>query len=173
MGDISPMPIRPLPLTLATCSLLLCALPARAQDRPVATPQPQWELRADWTTAQRDAAHLGVGLNIRAGWYARVGGLLALGAAEGPLEEWRASQRADLTVRFLLDPYAERPRGFYAGAGVTVRRDGDAPLDARLLVLLGVEGRPDGKWVPSLELGLGGGLRLGVVLRPRRSGPAR
>jgi hypothetical protein len=139
----------------------------------VATPQPQWELRADWTAARTDAAHVGVGMNLRAGWYARVGGVLALGAAEGAGGNWGASQRADLTVRFLLDPFAERARGFYGGAGVTARRDGDAPVDARLLVVLGVEGRPDGKWMPSLELGLGGGLRLGVVLRPRRSGPAR
>ncbi len=151
----------------------LCA--ARVADAQAvrATPLPQWELRTDWTTARENAAHLGIGLNVRAGWYARVGGGIALGAAESVGDAWVASQRADLTVRFLLDPFGERPRGIYGGAGITARRDGDAPVDARLLIVLGVEGRPDGRWVPSVELGLGGGLRLGVVVRPRRSEPAR
>lgn len=181
LGDISPMRRH---LLLTTLRAVLCAAAAPmlvraagAQETVGATPSPQWELRADWIAARSDAAHLGVGMNLRTGWYARVGGLLALGVAEAPAtgsaSSWTASQRADLTVRFLLDPFAERPRGFYGGAGITARHDGNSPVDARLLVVLGIEGRPDRPWRPSLELGLGGGLRLGVVLRPRRSEPAR
>jgi hypothetical protein len=127
------------------------------------------ELRADWSAARRNAAHLGVGVNVRAGWYARLIAGLAAGAVDTGGDGWEASQRADLTARFLLDPFAERRRGVYGGAGITARRDGDAPVEVRLLVVLGVAGRPEGAWVPSVELGRGGGLRLGVVLRPRRS----
>ena len=162
-----------LPAAFAVLTAALAATPTRAQDRPVASPLPQWELRADATAATSPAAHLGVGLNVRAGWYARLGAALALGAAEGAGGEWQASQRADLTVRFLLDPFAERRTGFYGGAGVTARLDGDAPVDARLLLLLGAEGRPRRGVRPSLEIGLGGGVRVGVVLRRRRPESAR
>ena len=156
-----------------TVAAAFAAAPLRAQDRPVASPLPQWELRADLIAATSPAAHLGVGLNVRAGWYARLGATLALGAAEGAGGEWRASQRADITARFLLDPFAERPIGLYGGVGVTARLDGDGPVDARLLLLLGAEGQPRRGVLPSLEIGLGGGVRLGVVLRRRRAESAR
>lgn len=165
-------------LAVALAVALLGAAPAltaglAAQETTRANALPQWEARVDHTTARVQAAHVGVGVNIRAGWYARVGGGLALGAAEGPNAAWRASQRADLSVRFLLDPFEEHPRGFYGGAGITARRDGGAPIDARLLLLFGAEGRPVRGVMPAVELALGGGFRVGVVLRRRRSSPAR
>ncbi len=141
-----------------------------AQDAGLA---PRWELRADATTARVPAAHAGVGLGLRAGPYARVGVALAAGAARGPDDAWRASRRADFTARFLLDPYAERRVGVYGGAGVSARRDGDGPVAGAMVLVLGVEGRAAGALVPSVELSLGGGLRVGVVLRAGRDGLAR
>lgn len=158
---------------LAATLLPLAVPPLAAQDELRATPLPQWELRADWIEARAAAAHLGLGVNVRTGWYARVGAALAAGAAEGPGGEWQSSRRVDLAVRFLLDPFAERRVGVYGGAGVSARWDGTAPGDARLLVVLGVEGRPVGGVLPSVEVGLGGGFRVGTVLRRRRPGPAR
>ena len=158
----------------AIAAAVLLAAPAgplRAQNgRPTATALPQWELRADGTAATSNAAHVGVGINVRTGWYLRSGIALASGASVGPDDEWRASHRVDLTTRFLVDPFGERRRSFYAGGGVTVRADRDADPDARLLLIVGLEGNPERARVRSIELGLGGGVRLGVVLRGKRSG---
>lgn len=168
--------ISPASAIVAACSLaaaLLAPVCLASQDRPVATPLPQWELRADWIEATRAATHAGVGVNVRAGWYARVGTALALGAARRADGEWIASQRLDVTARFLLDPFDEQRVGIYGGAGITARHDADSPVDARLLMLLGIEGRARRGILPAVELGLGGGIRLGVVLRRRRAGSAR
>jgi hypothetical protein len=157
---------------LAAAALLLPTAPgaARAQDGPPsATALPQWEWRIDATAASASAVHSGVGLNVRNGWYLRSGVAFSVGAVEGADGAWRGSHRLDLTARFLLDPFAERRRGVYAGGGVTVRSDAGRDAAARLLVVFGVEGNPERRRLRSIELGLGGGVRLGVVLRTRRS----
>jgi hypothetical protein len=51
---------------------------------------------------------------------------------------------------------------------VGVRHEGDASARGYLLAVVGVEGRRRGAWAPSVELGFGGGVRLGVVLRRAR-----
>jgi hypothetical protein len=160
-------PFRPL---LVFAAFVAAPRVASAQDAPGFRPAPQWEIRLDATAAKASAAHAGLGMNVRAGPYARVGFGLAGGAALGPGDAWRASQRADVTARFLLDPFGERRLGWYGGAGVSARRDGDEPVVGRLVVLIGVEGRPTRALVPSVEVALGGGARLGVVLRRRRAG---
>jgi hypothetical protein len=83
------------------------------------------------------------------------------------------SQRLEVTGRFLLDPFAERRRGLYAGGGVVVRHDGDANPDARLVLLVGVEGEPRVRRIRSLEIALGGGVRVGLVIRRARPGAER
>lgn len=161
-----------------TLGLLTCAalafVPARASaQRPVGL-LPQWEARADVVVAPQLATHAGLGVNVRAGHYARLGVAYLAGAARGPLAGdagLRVSQRADATVRFLLDPFAEQPRGLYGGAGFTMRQDGDEGWQANILLLVGVEGAARGRVVPAVELGLGDGVRIGVVLRGRRGGP--
>ena len=93
------------------------------------------------------------------------------------------SARADLMARFLLDPFREARWGPYAGAGLSVRAeeerhvgDGDVAKErvrsrGFLLLALGVEGPELGNGVmPALELGFGGGTRLGLVLRQARPG---
>jgi hypothetical protein len=171
------------PRRVASCSLRIGAVLAAAalvvtpagqlgaqNGPPTATAAPQWEVRVDGTAATANAAHVGLGLNVRSGWYLRSGISVATGVVEGPDDFWRTSHRVDLTTRFLLDPFGERRRAFYAGGGVTVRADQDADPAARLLVIVGFEGNPERQRVPSIELGLGGGVRLGVVIRAKRSG---
>jgi len=156
-------------LAAATLVSTPVALLGAQGGRPTATALPQWEVRVDGTAATANAAHVGVGLNVRSGWYLRSGITVATGAAVGPDDFWRTSHRLDLTTRFLVDPFGERRRSFYAGGGVTVRADQDADAAARLLVIVGLEGNSERPRVPSVELGLGGGVRLGVVFRARRS----
>jgi len=145
----------------------LAPLAAAAQPRaPVA---PQLEGRLDAILSPVGGAMAGVGVNIRAGWYARVGLALSAGAVNtsGGL---RSLQRVDGTARFLFDPFAEGGRAFYAGAGLGAQRSaGSGDVRGFLVGIVGVEGRAAGRFVPSLELTFGGGARLGVVLRSRRA----
>lgn len=133
--------------------------------------RPQLELRAEGITAESPGAVGAVGVNVRAGWYVRLGAAVGGGARwvhDGPTA---GQVRADVTLRFLLDPFAERRRGLYGGVGVSAAQLG-AGLGAQppvLLLLAGIEGRPrDGRaW--ALEVGLGGGLRLAMVWRAART----
>ncbi len=143
--------------------------PSVARAQRATTGVLQWEARADATVSPRPAAHAGVGVNVRAGAYARVGVAYLAGAADVRDLGTRFSHRADVSVRFLLDPYAERRRGVYGGAGITARQDDGGDWDGRLLFVIGVEGDPTRRVIPSVELALGGGVRLGIVLRGLRS----
>lgn len=141
-----------------------------SQERP-ASPL-QWEGRIDALLTPLPGAHAGGGLNVRAGQYARIGVTAAFGAVRDR-GETLASGRADATVRFLLDPFAEARRGWYGGAGLTVRGDGDRAWHGDLVLVVGVEGTRASRSVRAVELALGGGVRLGVVLRTRRAGQYR
>jgi hypothetical protein len=151
---------------------LLAARPAAAQVARSVPLLPQWEARVEGTAAREPAAHAGVGLNVRAGYYARLGIAVAVGAARGADDVWRGSQRVDAAARFLLDPFTEERFGLYGGAGVSVRHD-DGYRSPALLLLAGLEGRPRGGVSPAIEVAVGGGVRLGVVLRRTRPGRAR
>jgi len=79
--------------------------------------------------------------------------------------------RTDFVSRFSLDPFRQSRWAPYAGAGVSgrYRSDLDGGSRAYLMILLGVEGplslgSTEG-WVPAVEVGLGGGARIGVVMR--------
>jgi hypothetical protein len=140
--------------------------------RPLAAQQavsalPQWEARLTGAAWPDVGALAGLGVNVRAGWYARVGVALTAGAVLVG-DRWDARQRVDATARFMFDPFGERDRGLYAGAGLGAERGGDGSARGLLLGVVGVEGKPAGRVVPALELTLGGGVRVGVVLRGRR-----
>ena len=152
----------------AACVALAAFRTAAAQQE--ATPAPQVEFRAEGVLSPRAGALLGVGLNVRAGWYARVGLAAMAGASDGRAGT-AGVQRLEGTARFLFDPFGERRRGLYAGAGLGVERvNGAGTAQARglLLGVVGVEGGTVGRVVPALELTVGGGVRLGVLLRTRR-----
>jgi hypothetical protein len=53
---------------------------------------------------------------------------------------------------------------------VSVRHDGGDRTRVYLVTLFGVEGGRHGGAYPALELGLGGGVRLGLVLRASPAG---
>ena len=145
------------------CMTMLAAAStdARAQARradPVLRP----EFRLDYL-ASPDAVHAGAGAAVRMGTYLR----LALVAGGGPhLDDLpdRIGWRADLVARFHLDPFRERTWGPYAAAGLGVRGAG-AEVQEALLVSLGLEGPFIAGWAPAVEIGLGGGARLGIIAR--------
>lgn len=158
------------PLLTALVLLILPAAALGAQQRNAL--MPQWELRADALLMPQPGAQAGAGVNVRAGHYIRLGVAYVAGAVRGPAgdRDARFSQRADATARFLLDPFAEKRRSLYGGAGLTARQEGDGAWKAGLLIVVGMEGAARGRPIPSFEIGLGGGVRAGVVLRGRRRG---
>lgn len=162
--------MRPPAALLVALPLFLFGQTARvagAQQRVSADPQAEFRLAA--LVTPDPAPHAGVGANIRAGWYTRLG-IFAEAGATRVAGEWRGSQRIAGTARFHLDPFGERRVGLYGGAGLSLHRVGDAAPRGALLLLLGAEGRMRrGRLVPAIELGLGGGAQLGLVLRPGRA----
>lgn len=150
-------------------ALVALALPAAPAGAQVGIPQErtQLELRADAFTGDPSAAHLGAGLAVRLGYYARLvvaGGAGASGGWDAG-DATRASGRLELLGRFVADPFRERARSPYAAAGIVQRLEQGARPRTRLTAVVGVEGRPRRGWLPALEAGFGGGVRVGLVLR--------
>ena len=152
-----------------SCGAAMAASPARAsaQSEPF-KPAVQFEARLDVLGGPPAGAQAGVGANVAAGYYTRIGADLAAGASshDGGVA---ACGRVDLAARYLLDPFHEFRWGPYAGGGITARWDGRANWRAGLLLLVGMEGPAHAGWRTAVELGLGGGARLGLVLRRARS----
>lgn len=153
--------------TLICASWFTAAEPLRAQQAFVFVPRVQPEWRADLVVARRTALLAMAGANVPLGYYLRAGAALGAGTV------WRSTgaalaTRADITARFLLDPFGEAGWGPYVGGGLTATRERWERPHLGLLLVLGVEGRRRARWTPSVELGLGEGARLGVVLRRSR-----
>ena len=148
---------------LATIALLaLASAPARAQQHVPVVP----ELRIDVIGANPTSVQGAVGVEIPSGTYVRVGVLAGAGATIDGDAAARAAGRLDLLARFLFDPFRQSRWGFSAGAGVSLRADPGDRVRPRLLAALDLEGRRSrGGLSPSLQIGLGGGVRGGVGVR--------
>ena len=120
------------------------------------------ELRAD---VIRLNDHFGVeaggGVQIPMGYYTRIGITAAAGAIASD-----ASGRLDIVARFLFDPFLQQRWGLSAGAGLSLRARAHDHVRPYLLTVIDLEGPHSSTGLsPSLQLGLGGGLRLGGALR--------
>lgn len=154
---------------VARCGVLLALGPVAACAQAVGFKPPvQLETRVDVLAGPPAGAQVGVGANVAAGYYLRIGADVAAGAA---LRDGGgvASGRVDIVTRYLLDPFRELRWGPYVGGGVTALWDRRANWRGDLLLLAGIEGPAHAGWRTSVELGLGGGARLGVVLRRARA----
>ena len=126
----------------------------------------QSELRLDGIFAHTSAVHAAYGFTVPAGTYVRSGFVAGVGVGRHGAEG-----RTDLIARFSLDPFRQSRWAPYAGAGLSgrYRSELDGGSRAYLLVFVGFEGPlPLGGtagWVPALEVGLGGGGRVGVIMR--------
>jgi hypothetical protein len=168
-------------LALAVLVGLASSLPwsrARAQAPTPRPPALTPELRLDGAIGREGGAFGGAGLFGDAGLYTRLGLVAVAGIAHDPTRLDAADRQGVLTpaariegiARFHLDPLRLSRRGTYLGGGVAallVR--GGAPR-WQLVALLGIEGAPRGALAPALEVGLGGGVRVGVALRRARRG---
>jgi hypothetical protein len=152
------------------CGALLAAIvlfavapaSARAQQRVPVAP----ELRLDVIGARPTSVQGAVGVEIPAGTYMRIGVLGGAGVTIDVDASSRAAGRVDVLARFLLDPFRQTRWGFSAGAGVSVRADPGEKVRPRLLAAIDLEGRRTSAGLsPSVQIGLGGGVRGGVGLR--------
>ena len=151
---------------LAGLALTLTILGADSALAQVPTQPLQSELRVDGIFARSSGVEAGYGLSVPAGIYVRMGLAAGVGAGRHGVES-----RADFISRFSLDPFRQSRWAPYAGAGLSgrFRATADGGSEAFLLVFLGLEaplpvGKPSG-WVPAVEIGLGGGARVGLILR--------
>lgn len=140
----------------------LAPVAASAQSTRLA---PYPELRADVIASPRTQVTGGAGVEIPFGVYVRLG----LDASAGAVWHQGSASlggRADIIARFLLDPFREVPVGLSLGAGLTLPVEQRAGASRPLLAaVVDLEGRRRGAWTPALQLGLGGGVRLGIALR--------
>jgi hypothetical protein len=141
----------------ALAAVLAAAAPCRAQVREVQV----WGL----AVASRPALYAaGVGLAWRDEQRSRI----APAVAFGPLGNGRFGARADLAIHFLLDPAKRAGAAIYGGGGLTAAVAGGRVTPYALLVL-GAENAPGGAGGSFVELGVGGGVRLAIGYRWRKS----
>jgi hypothetical protein len=146
---------------VCTCVLVaLGAVPVRAQ----LAPQRYAEYRVDGISGRGNTLQAGGGVTVPEGIYVRV----AVDGAFGTT--WRdgaahPSGRGDVIARFSLDPLRESPFGLSLGGGVSVPVVEGDRVRPYATVVIDLEGRMRGHWTPAVQLGLGGGTRLGVALR--------
>jgi hypothetical protein len=144
-------------LVLVPCAVLTLAL-------DVATAQRfQAEVRLDAIGPRPYSIQLGAGLIFPFGYYVRSSVDVGWGQRDGPTlgyGEWRG----DLLTRFLLDPFRQQRWGLSLGGGLSVRRH------TYLAAIVDLEGPERLGFLPAIQVGLGGGLRAGVVLRRAYTG---
>lgn len=132
---------------------------------------PPIELRVDAIdvrSTRYGTLQAGVGANVPLGYYAR----LEIDGAFGPTKRDSidySSGRADVVGRFLLDPFAEAPFGFSIGGGVSTLIE-RSRAHAYLVVVMDLEIPRVGPVVPAVQLGLGGGVRVGIIARAYQHG---
>jgi len=118
-------------------------------------------LRLDVLGGKPTALQVGAGIAFPLSNYFSIGGTLGAGISSTGF-----SGRADGFGQFSLDPYHQYEWEPYLGGGVTVRGDGGGPgTRTYLLAFIGANGPRTGAIAPGVELGFGGGVRLGVTMR--------
>jgi hypothetical protein len=143
---------------LAAAALILAPARGRAQ----IAPRP--ELRADLMGNAPFAAQLGGGVDLGAGYYQRV----ELDAAAGALRRdgvLKGTGRVDALMRLLLDPFGQQHWALSLAGGVSARYEAGDRVRPYLTGLLDFEGPPAHGVRMAYQVGFGGGVRFGVVLR--------
>jgi hypothetical protein len=147
------------PVAVLAATLLASSLHAQ-----ISRPTRSLEWRVDALVAQGTGALGGAMLHLPLSTYARVG----LGAESGVVVHGGATRsvtRADVIFRGLFDPLRETPRGVSIGGGVTVTNARDGDWRPYVALVVDFEGARRGGYAPAVQLGLGGGARLGFALR--------
>lgn len=155
-------------VALRICALVGALVGAEATTAFAQSPGSSYpEIRVDGILGRGPTIHAGAGAEIPLGYYVRLGLLGSAGVTrlDGATMH---SERFDVLARYLLDPFRETPDALSLGGGVSfVARQGQRARPY-LVVVADIEGKRRGSWSPALQLGLGGGARLGLALRRSR-----
>jgi hypothetical protein len=146
--------------------LVACLVVSASRASAQIIPAPVYgEYRGDAIVGRGTSAQAGIGGVFLMGTYVRTT-IDAAGGATWRYDEARASGRVDAIARFLLDPFREARLGLSLGGGVSVPYvSGDAHVRPLLTAVIDVEGRMRGPVTPAIQVGLGGGTRIGFALR--------
>ncbi len=155
---------------LAAVALIAVGSPTEAAAQLVDAGGPRPEFRLDLRPF--DTAELGVGIAVPTTLYLRLGALIAGGAVRDG-DTTRATGRIEGFLRIPFDPLFERRWAPYVTAGGALACTAERRCQPLIVLRLGIEGPRGTKgWTPAVEAGVGGGLRVAVVLR-RANGPNR
>jgi hypothetical protein len=157
-------------LSLIVLALFAAELHAQRALVPQRRSVVQPAIRADVIIDRDVAAQLAAGIAVAAAYNVRIALDIGAGAVwrDG---EMRPAGRGDVLLRWLSDPFRQSHWGLSAGGGVGFKVEDQAAPRAVALITLGLEGPARGPFQPGVEVGLGGGVRIGVTLR--RSATAR
>jgi hypothetical protein len=152
----------PISLLMAVVFLAMAGMQVEAQGTSKSKDPPSTviEGRVDAIFSKKPTAQAGVGISMFGGTYVRTGIVAAIGANEEGV-----TGRTDGFVRFHLDPFRQSRWAPYGGAGLSGRYDAGSRPKAYLLVFAGFDGPVRNGLTTSFEAGLGGGARIGVVVR--------
>jgi hypothetical protein len=153
-------------------TVLICAAMPRARAAAQERAHVQPELRLDVIdprSPDRGTVQLGAGLAVPLGYYARLG-LIGAGGISREGGDDHGSARADVLMRFLIDPFRETTYGVSVGGGLSLRYAREEGWQEYLAIVVDVETPPVRSIVPALQVGLGGGVRIGVGLRRAQQG---
>jgi len=126
--------------------------------------RPYPEFRADALFGGGSTVQGGAGVAIPLGVYVRLGIDAAAGATWDD-DRTRGSERIEAVARFLLDPFREAPIGLSMGGGASLRYVGGGHVQPYLVAVVDVEGRRHAGFTPAVQVGLGAGTRVSIVLR--------
>jgi len=153
----------------ASLAVALLLLPAVTQAQRAAPPNRPSRfrpaIRADAILARDAGAQVAMGVVAAAAYNLRLGIDVGVGGVRRQAGGVEGTGRVDLLARWLSDPFRQAKRALHAGGGIGVLfEEGAAPRPVAI-VTVGIEGTSDGAWVPGVEVGLGGGVRVGFTLR--------
>ncbi len=149
----------------AVLLVTLAGTAARARAQHIA---PRPELRLDVLGAAPYTVQVGGGVNLGAGYYQRV----ELDAGAGAVR-WNGALlgtgRADALMRLLLDPFGRQHWALSLAGGVSLRYRAGDKVRPFLAGALDFEGPVNHGVRVAYQLGFGGGVRFGVVIRRNRT----
>jgi hypothetical protein len=150
-------------ISSVTLLLAVTAAGRRVMAQQIALP-PYAEYRVDAIDGRGTAVQGGIGYTVPMGIYVRLAAIGALGP------QWRherttLSGRTDVIARFVLDPFRQTPIALSVGGGVSVPYEENRVTRPYLTAVIDLEGRRRGRLTPAIQIGLGGGTRIGLGLR--------
>ena len=161
MGSAAPLrALRDKAVSVVVCAMAVAPAGAYAQRQQPKPLSPAIEARVDAIIADVSAVHGAIGFTVPVGTYLRSGIDAGIGASKDGI-----SGRIDLINRFHLDPFRESKWAPYAGGGLTARFDDNRREKIYLLFFAVIDGPVKRGLTTSFEAGLGGGGRVGLIIR--------